>query len=537
MQTDLRPQSPLRAGTIECRDPATLERLGEVPALSSVEVAERVARARRAQVAWGRTGFAERRRVIRALLDRIVERQEDLCRLTARESGKTMSDALVGEVLPVCEKLKYLLKHGERDLRPEPRPTGLFGHKATRVEYPPLGVIGVLCPSSRPFHDVFGPTAAALFAGNAVVVKVSEWAAWSAADFQALFDEVLTGAALPRDLVHVIVGASDTGQALVTSGVDKVFFTGSPHNGRKVMEAAARTLTPVVLELGGKDPMIICDDADLDQVVETAMRGVFAACGQTGVAAERLYVMEGIYDRFVARVVEQARMLRQGPPSGDGRVDDARYDLGAVTTPRQLEVIQRLIDDAVHKGARVLVGGKRNPVWKGQFFEPTVLVDCDHSMAITREETVGPVMTIIRCGTEDEAVRLANDCEYGRGSSVFTRDRRRAERMARAISAGMTVVNAHGIAHLVPSAPFGGLRSSGFGKMNGREGLRACTAEKAIVTDRFPLPIPRAYPITRGSFGLMEGAISAVYGRGRARYRGLWRLVRAARDKWRAPRA
>src|SRR5688572_655105 len=181
MQTEPRPHSPLRtgagtgAGTIECRDPATLERLGEVPSLSAAEVGERVSRARGAQLAWGRTGFGERRRVIRALLDRVVERQEALCRLTARESGKTMNDVIVGEVLPVCEKLKYLLKHGERDLRPEPRPSGLLGHKATRVEYPPLGVIAVLSSSSRPLHDVFGPAAAALFAGNAVVVKVSEW--------------------------------------------------------------------------------------------------------------------------------------------------------------------------------------------------------------------------------------------------------------------------------------------------------------------------------------------------------------------------
>ncbi len=537
MQTDPPPQSSLRnAPTIECRNPATLDRLGDVPALGPDEVRVRVARARRAQVAWGRTSFGERRRVLRQLLAYIVDHQADICRLAARDSGKTMNDAAMGEVLPTCEKLRYLIQHGERDLSPEPRASGLLAHKAARVEYPPLGVIGVLCSWNFPFHNIFSPVVPALFAGNAVVAKVSEWTSWSAADFQAIFDDVLTGCGHSKDLVQIITGAGETGSALVTAGVDKVFFSGSPQNGRKVMAAASTTLTPVVLELGGKDPMIVCDDADLDQAVETAMLGVFTACGQMSVAAERLYVMDAIYDRFVARVVDKVRMLRQGPPGYDVG-EESRYDVGAMTMPRQLDVILRQVDDAVKKGARVLVGGKRNPVWKGQFFEPTVLVDCDHTMAITREETFGPVMTIMRVGSEEEAIRLANDSAYGLGSSVFTKDRERAERMARAISAGMTVVNDYGIASMVQSAPFGGLRLSGFGKINGREGLRACTAEKTIVTDRLPLHVaPRIYPITRGSFGTLEGAVSLIYGNPVQKLGGAVRLARAVKDRWQALR-
>jgi acyl-CoA reductase-like NAD-dependent aldehyde dehydrogenase len=352
----------------------------------------------------------------------------------------------------------------------------------------------------------------ALFAGNAVIAKTSEWTAWSAADFQAIFDEVLTKAGYSPDLVQVITGDGETGRALVNSGVEKIFFTGSPENGRKVMAAAAQTLTPVVLELGGKDPMIICDDADLNQAVGSAMLGVFTACGQMCVAAERLYVFDGIYDRFVDEVVRRAKSLRQGPPSQDA---GGQFDVGALTMPRQLEIIDRQIQDAVKKGARVLVGGRRNPSLAGQFFEPTVVVDCDHTMDLVKQETFGPVMTIIRVRSEEEAIRLANDSSYGLGSSVFTKNRRRAERIAKGISAGMTVVNDYGIAYMVQAAPFGGTRISGFGRINGREGLRACCHVKTVVTDKLPIHLPMSlYPIRAATFPMLEGAVRLFYGNG-----------------------
>jgi acyl-CoA reductase-like NAD-dependent aldehyde dehydrogenase len=292
------------------------------------------------------------------------------------------------------------------------------------------------------------------------------------------------------------------------------------------MEAASTTLTPVVLELGGKDPMIICDDADLDQAVETSMLGVFTACGQMCVAAERLYVFDGVYDEFVRRVAEKARLLRQGPPTED---PGGRYDVGAMTMPRQLEIIERQVEDAVKKGARILAGGKRNPAWKGQFWEPTVVVDATHEMALVREETFGPVMTIIRVRDEDEAIRLANDCAYGLGSSVFTKDRARAERFAQRLSAGMTVVNDYGIAYMMQSAPFGGVRISGFGRINGREGLRACCNEKTVVTDRLPIHQGISfYPVKKATFPMLKGAVGLLYGRDlRRRARAAGELVKA----------
>ncbi len=498
--------------TIECQNPATLEKLGEVPSLSEADVAERLSRARQAQLAWGQTSFAERRRVLRMLLDYIIDHQAEICRLCSTDSGKTMADAAMGEIFPVCEKIRYLIDHGEDDLRSDQRPSGLLMHKAARVEYLPLGVVGVICPWNFPFHNILCPTVPALFAGNAVIAKTSEWTSWSAADFQAIFDEVLTKAGYSPDLVQIITGGGETGRALVTCGVEKIFFTGSPENGRKVMAAASETLTPVVLELGGKDPMIICDDADLDQAVGAAMLGVFTACGQMCVAAERLYVFDGIYDRFVDEVVQRAKALRQGPPSQDRGGD---FDVGALTMPRQLEIIERQIRDAVSKGARVLVGGGRNPHLAGQFFEPTVVVDCDHTMDLVQKETFGPVMTIIRVHGEEEAIRLANDSSYGLGSSVFTKNRRRAERIAKGISAGMTVINDYGIAYMVQSAPFGGVRISGFGRINGREGLRSCCHVKTVVTDKLPLHMPMSlYPIRPATFPMLDGAVRLFYGSG-----------------------
>ncbi|HNI61380.1 MAG TPA: aldehyde dehydrogenase family protein [Pseudomonadota bacterium] len=511
-QTDEVQKWTLPLATIECQNPATLEKLGEVPSLSPADVKARVERARQAQIAWGQTTFAERRRVLRMLLDHIVAHQAEICRLCSVDSGKTMADAAMGEIFPVCEKINYLLEHGEADLKTDSRPSGLLMHKAARVEYHPLGVVGVICPWNFPFHNIFCPTVPALFAGNAVIAKTSEWTAWSAADFQAIFDEVLTKAGYSPDLVQVITGDGETGRALVNSGVEKIFFTGSPENGRKVMSSASETLTPVVLELGGKDPMIICDDADLDQAVGAAMLGVFTACGQMCVAAERLYVFDGIYDRFVDEVVRRVRALRQGPPSQD---PGGRFDLGALTMPRQLDIIERQVADAVGKGARVLCGGRRASGLSGQFFEPTVVVDCNHTMDLVQKETFGPVMTIIRVRDEEEAVRLANDTSYGLGSSVFTKNRRRAERIAKGISAGMTVVNDYGIAYMVQAAPFGGTRISGFGRINGREGLRACCHVKTVVTDKLPIHLPMSlYPIRAATFPMLEGAVRLFYGNG-----------------------
>ena len=522
--------TPLRSppdppATLVCCDPATGERLGEAKIDDRAAVVAAVQRARAAQPAWAATTFAERRAVLSDILAEVVARQEEICRLAVRDSGKTMVDAAMGEIFPVCEKLRYTIARGEADLRPQRRASGLLPHKAARVEYIPLGVIGVIAPWNFPFHNLLCPLIPALFAGNAVVTKVSELATWSSLRYIELVRDVLRRRGHDPDLAQIVTGYGETGSALVTSGVDKIFFTGSPQNGRKVMAAAAETLTPVVLELGGKDPMIVCDDADLEQAVSTALFGVFNACGQMCVGAERLYVAEAIYDAFVAEVVRRAAALRQGPPLGPEPVD-----LGAMTMPRQLEIIQALVDDALAKGARALLGGSPRRDLPGNFYPPTILVDVDHRMRITQEEQFGPVMVIVKVRSDAEAVRLANDCPYGLGSSVFTRDPARGDRIARQIAAGMTTVNDFGLAYMIQSLPFGGLKISGFGRINGREGLRACCNEKAIVGDRLPIRQGMAlYPVRAATFELVTGAVRAIYSAGLLRrLRGAAQIARSA---------
>jgi acyl-CoA reductase-like NAD-dependent aldehyde dehydrogenase len=509
------PDGPARNSVppIQCYDPATLERLGEVAVMDREQVEAIVGRARASQPRWAATSFEQRRAVLRDLLEWIVAHQSDICHLAARDSGKTLVDAAMGEVFPVCEKLRYTIAHGERDLSPEFRRPGFLLHKRGRVEYLPFGVVAVIAPWNFPFHNMFCPLIPALFAGNAVVIKVSEWTSWSAAEYLEIVHRVLRKHGIPTDLVQIVTGWGETGAALVRSGVDKVFFTGSPGNGRKVMATASDNLTPVVLELGGKDPLIVCDDANLRQAADAAMLGVFTACGQMCVGAERLYVFDEVYDEFVATMQQRVAGLRQGPPLGNG-IDEI-VDCGAMTMPAQLDIIASLVDDAIARGARALVGGRRNDSLPGQYFAPTLLVDVDHSMRITQEEIFGPVMVVIRVRDEAEAIRLANDCPYGLGSSVFTRDAARGNRIAKQLRSGMTVINDYGVAYMMQALPFGGVGISGFGRINGREGLRACCYEKAIVDDRVPLGQSVSFhPVRAHSYELVESAVRVIYSRG-----------------------
>lgn len=504
--TDATRRETLDRETIRCVDPATGEHLGDVPVDSPEQVRAAVARAREAQALWARAPFEERRRVLRHVLEHVLEHADELCEVVVRDAGKTRENAMLGEIWPVCEKLRWTLAHGEKHLRPERAPSGMLLHKRARVEFHPRGVVGVITPWNYPLQNVLGPTIPALMAGNAVVVKVSEHTAWSAARFQRIFDEAFEACGLPTALVQILNGYGPTGAALVSSGVDLIIFTGSGGNGRKVIEQSAHTITPVILELGGKDALIVCDDADLEQAVHAAMAGVFIACGQNCMAAERILVFDGIYDRFVERVTAMVRDLRQGPPLGDGLVD-----VGAMTTEPQLELVSHLVDDAVRKGATVLAGGARGR-GDGWFFQPTILADVTPDMLIAQEETFGPVMVLMRVRDEEEAIRVANDTQFGLGSTVLTRSRRRARRVHRRLVAGGTSVNDFGLTYMAQDLPFGGVKGSGFGRLNGKLGLRACTNQKAVLEDRLPLHAPtRLYPVGRLDYALARSTIRTLY--------------------------
>ncbi len=493
--------------SIDCFDPASRRPLGQVKLDSPEAVAQALVRARAAQRAWGRASLATRRQVLQQLLEFILEHANEICHAVVADSGKTRENAMLGEIWPVCEKLRWTIRNGERHLRPEPVPSGLMLHKKAVIEFHPLGVIGVICPWNYPFQNILGPTIPALMAGNAVVVKASEWSAWSSLYFQQIFDQVLSAAGFSPDLVKIVNGYAATGKALASSSVDSLVFTGSVENGRRVLEECARNLTPVILELGGKDAMIVCDDADLDQSVHAAVNGVFINAGQNCMSAERLLVFDGVFDEFRDRVAALTRGLRQGASS-----EKELVDVGAIVSPIQLDLIERMVAEAVAEGARVLVGGKRALSERGQYFEPTILTDVAPTMAIMQEELFGPVMILHRVRDEEEAVRIANGTRFGLASTVMSGNLKRAQRIAERIVAGSTCINDFGLCYMVQDLPFGGAKSSGFGRLNGRDGLRACTNIKATLSDRLPIHrTHRLFPVRQGDYDLALDTIRLIY--------------------------
>lgn len=511
--------------TIPCTNPATREPLGEVLANTPAEVREMIVKARAAQRTYARSTFRERRRLLGHILDHVLENADDLCEIVCRDSGKTRENAMMGEIWTVAEKLRHTMKTGEQHLRPETVGAGLFVHKKARIEYHPLGVIGVICPWNYPLQNILGPTIPALFAGNAVIVKVSEHVAWSSARFLRIVHEALDACGISRDLFQIVNGYADVGAALVSGGVDKIVFTGSMPNGRKVVEESAKTLTPVILELGGKDAFIVCDDADIEQAAHAAMAGSFIAAGQNCLAAERYLVFDAVYDAFAARVTELARSLRQGPPLGDAPVD-----VGAMVTSFQAKIVEDLVNDAVQKGAVLLAGGKRTREEDGDYFEPTVLGDVPRDARILEEETFGPVIPLVRVRDEAEAIHRANETAYGLSCTILTQSRKRAERMARAVVAGGTSINDFGLTYMAMDLPFGGVRGSGYGRLNGREGLRAMTNVKSVLYDRLPNKLPaKLYPVAPITYPLVREVLQTLYGRTIARKaKGALNLVKLA---------
>ena len=524
------PGTPFPKDTIPCYDPGSLEMLGpNMRADTAADVRAKIARAREAQKVWAESSFATRRLLLQTIARFVLETQDDICRVSARDSGKPLVDAAFGEILVTLEKIKWLLRDGERWLRPEKRSAGLMMfYKHARVEYRPVGVMGAIVPWNYPFHNVFNPLLANVFAGNALVVKVSEHASWSSLYYGRAIEACLEAAGAPKDLVQIVHGYAEAGNAVVTGGSDKVVFVGSTGVGRAVMRAAADTLTPVVLELGGKDPFVVLDDADLSQCVPMALRGAFQSCGQNCAGAERFYVQAKVHDAFVEKVMLAANQLRQGWALSPG------VDCGAMCMPGQAAYVHGLVADAVAKGAKVLRGGELpDPAAAGgQFYPPTVLVGVDHSMRIMREEVFGPVLAIVKFDTDDEAVALANDCAFGLGSNVFG-SKRRARAVGNRLDAGMTTVNDFCATYMAQSLPFGGVKESGFDRFAGIEGLRGCCHVKSVVVDGIPgirtdIPPPLRYPVKPNAFAFCKSLCHMFFGLGLAeKVAGLGMLLKA----------
>ena len=481
--------------------PVTGEKIGEIAVTTAAEVRAAVQRARAAQPAWAAAGFDERARVMRRALKILIRRQEEFIDVLVRETGRSRMETIMMEIFASCDSLAYHAKHAKRILRDQKKPLHLLRTKRLVITYRPLGVIGVITPWNGPFVLSLNPSVQAMMAGNTVVVKPSEVTPLAGRLLAQLFRE----AGLPEGVLTVLEGDGETGAALLDAGVDKISFTGSVATGRKVGEACGRNLIPATLELGGKDPMIVCADADLERAAGGAVFGAFMNTGQYCCSTERVYVVEPVAAEFTRRVVEKVRALRQGK--------EGEFDIGPMIWPRQLDVIERHVEDARKKGARIVCGGRRSPMLGNMFYEATVLTGVTHDMLIMKEETFGPILPIQQVADESEALRLANDSAYGLAANVWTRDDDKAMALARRLDSGSICINDSAVTYGALEAPFGGRKSSGVGQVNGETGLRGYCYATPVIFDRFNLKEEQVwYPYTADKGKLLQKIIKWVWG-------------------------
>jgi acyl-CoA reductase-like NAD-dependent aldehyde dehydrogenase len=484
--------------SIESKNPNTGEVIGTVPSMTAEEVDRAVARARAAFPAWSALSPAQRRSQLIRFRRALASRCEEIADLIHRENGKPKIDAMM-ELFMALGHLAYAADRAEKALAPRKVSAGLMANFRATVSYAPLGVVGVIGPWNYPIFTPFGSITYALAAGNTVVFKPSELTPLTG----QLFCDIAASAFSVPDVLICVTGAGATGGALARAKIDKVAFTGSAATGKRVMQAAAENLTPVLMELGGKDAMIVADDADVDKAAEAAVWGALTNAGQACISVERAYVAAGIYDRFVDKVVAEASKVKVG--------GDSDSHIGAITRPQQVDIIRDHIQDAVARGAKVLVGGVAGI--KGDFVPPTVLTDVTPDMKIMTEETFGPVLPVVKVQSVDEAVRLANDSKYGLGSAVF--GKAGVREIADKIRAGMTSINAVLAYAAIPSLPFGGVGDSGFGRIHGDEGLREFTRIKSTAEERFALPVALlSFKLPKGTYERLRGMVQQLYGGG-----------------------
>jgi len=474
MATDLQ----IAARKVVPVNPATGEVLREIECADENEVFAAVARARAAQGAWAELGLRQRITVIREFQGKLYAKKSEIAAAITREVGKPLVEALVTEVLVVLDAARFLIDNAWGLLRDEPVPHGnlVTKLKSGWLVREPHGVIGIISPWNYPFSIPATETLAALVAGNAVVLKPSELTPLVALELASLLHE----AGVPEDVFQVVVGEGPAGAALLRSPIDKLVFTGSVATGKRIAAAAADRLLPVVLELGGKDPMLVLDDADVDVASSAAVWGAFVNAGQACLSVERCYVHHSLYESFAKACAEKTKQLRVG----NGM--DVHTDVGPMIQERQVRIVESHVEDAKARGARVLAGGTRLPQLGVNFYAPTVLADVTQDMRIMREETFGPVLPVMACADDDEAIHLANDSEYGLAASVWTRDPKRGERLARRIHAGTVMVNDVISCFGISEAPHGGVKASGVGRTHGRFGLDEMVRVKYLDTDRMP---------------------------------------------------
>src|SRR3954471_12809793 len=474
MATDLQ----ITVRKILSMNPATGETLQELHCANDAEVVATVERAKAAQSACAELGVRKRIAILRQFQAKLSERKSEIAGAITREAGKPLAEALITEVLVVLDACRFLIDNAYPLLRDEPLPHGNLATKLKRgrLVREPHGVIGIISPWNYPFSIPATETLAALVAGNAVVLKPSELTPIVATELASL----LHAAGVPEEVFQVLVGEGPAGAALLASAIDKLVFTGSVTTGKRIATAAAERLLPVVLELGGKDPMLVLDDADVEAASSAAVWGAFVNAGQACLSVERCYVHRSLYERFAQACAAKTKQLRVG----NGM--DAHTDVGPMIQQRQVRIVESHVEDAKARGARVLAGGSCLPELGPNFYAPTVLADVKQDMRIMREETFGPVLPIMSCENDEEAVRLANDSEYGLAASVWTRNSARGEALARRIHAGTVMVNDVISCFGISEAPHGGVKASGVGRTHGRFGLDEMVRVKYVDMDRMP---------------------------------------------------
>lgn len=498
--SDTRPVSP--AGETVSYDPATLEEISRVPNTDLGAMPEIFAKARAAQAKWAALSFSERRRHIHKMRDYVVSHAEELAAVVSRENGKTRMDALTTEVIPSALAADWYGKNAAKALAPKNLAMGsiLFFNKKNRLERVPLGVVGIISPWNYPLSIPFGEVVMGLMAGNAILLKV---AAATITVGQAI-EKIVAAGELPDGLFHHIVGSGGrVSKAFFDNGVNKLFFTGSVPTGKTLMAEAAKTLTPLSLELGGKDPMIVLADADLERAANGAAWAGYQNAGQSCGGVERVYVQESVYQPFVDLLAAKTRALRHGKDR------DFDVDMGSMTTEEQKKTVERQVEAAVRAGAKIVAQSKAiDSAATGYFYPATLMTGVDHTMELMREETFGPVVPVMKFSTLEEAIRLANDSTMALTSSVWTKNIEFGKEIARKLESGVTTINDHLYTHGQSETPWGGWKDSGLGRTHSALGLEEMTQAKLVNWDI--VPAKRNiwwYPFDRGSYDSMLAAL------------------------------
>jgi acyl-CoA reductase-like NAD-dependent aldehyde dehydrogenase len=516
-----------RAGPRAVSSPITGEAFAEVTLLDAAQAGAALDAARQAFPAWSALSFVERGRFLLKLREAILQKADALAALVALEQGKPEAEAHAVEIFPSLEALRHLALHAQDVLRDDVVESQvlLFAHKDARIVRTPIGVVLVITPWNYPFGIALTGVAAALIAGNTVVLKPAPSTTLVGLEIGTLCQE----AGFPEGVVSVVATDDTVAQALVEDPrVGKIVFTGSVATGRRIMASAAKNLTPVLLELGGKDPAVVCRDADLDRAAQGIVWGAFLNAGQTCASVERVYVERAVAEPFIAKVVAATKKIRLGDPR------NAETDMGPLALERQRRIVEEHVADARARGARILTGGE-TPPGPGWFYPPTVLVDVDHSMRIMTEETFGPVLPIMAVDSMEEAVRLANDSAYGLTASGWTTSPDTARQLQERLAAGVVTINDCVSSYGEPTAPWGGIKASGIGRTHGLAGLAEMVQTKYVSSDRSRGPALWWYPYGEDYRQLMRTANRALQGRsiftrlpaqlGFARFARFWRRV------------